>query len=366
MSTPYIEDVLAELDDNAFDPATDIKEMFELSGTQPGGGDSFSLENAEAVLVYLIDWKKARAFIRWVLGFAYADKGAPYAMHRENPQIHPRFPWLTASTVSLSSIAPKANDQGTGAPKENSPNYPAVFNLDPNAITKTAYYDSCFCTVRFVQRNWIFRPDTFVTSPANELERNCVITPTPIVELLNAEGGTSQLLWQEGDAASANADHPKIDEVLTNIFSTRVAKVRLLVQMMWWPESYLSNDPLTFNPEKLFSCISMVNSKPFLGRPAGTLLCDAPKMERFQFPICTFDGLFPFYGWNITLPLTYFNPKLGVPEVGDPLANDAKARGHRCLPWRGNSLWFGVYRENHSTRYLDEEDFNVMLEHINA
>jgi hypothetical protein len=360
---PFIGDVLPELDAATFDPDTDIKELFELSGTQPGGGDTFSLESAEGVLVFLIDWRKARAFTRWVLGFSYADEVSPFKLRRENPQMHPRFPKLSAATVHFSSVAPKANTD-TGVPAR-APNYPAVFTL-PGALNKMGFYDSCYCTVRYVQRPWDFRPDGYVDVPTDELDRNCYVTALPVVELLNAEGGTSQLLWEEGDAVAASADKPKQGEAITNIFATRISKIRYILNWMWVPESYLSRDVNVFFAEKLWSCIGKVNSTPFLGRPAGTLLCDAPKMDRFQFPVSAFDGLNGFFGWNIQLPLTYFNPTLGVPESGDPLLDNTKARGHRTLPWRGSNTWFGAEREKPGVRLLEEADFSVMLEHISA
>lgn len=365
---PYFEDIKPELDAAAFDPATDIKETFELSGTQPGGGDTFGLENAEATLVFLIDWRKARAFTRWMLGFAYADGEYPFRLHRENPQYHPRFLRLTASTIHFSSIAPKANDEGTGTPELNSPNYPAVFVL-PNAVNKTAYYDSVFATVRYVRKDYDFRPDSYVADdgaeadPADELDRNAIVTPSPLVELLTAEGGKSQVKWSEGGGGL----EPLVDTVVSNSFAIRVSKVRLLLEWYSIPEQYLSNDPAMFFPEKLFSVIGKVNSVPLLGRPAGTLLCDAPKMQRFQYPVSTFDGIGGFFGWNLTIPLTYWNPTLGVPDTSEGVDDD-KARGHRCLPHAASTKFWGAKREDTSDPLaqwlLEEADLNVMLEHI--
>ena len=364
---PYFEDLMVELDAAAFDPATDIKEMFELGGTQPGGGDTFSLEAAEATLVFLIDWRKARAFTRWCLGLSYADSGYPYRLRRENPKYHPRYPKLTAQTVHFSSVGPKANDELSGAPVEDLPNYPAVFFLS-GELTKTAYYDSVFATVRYVRRDYDFLPDYIIApeneeaDPADELDRNAIITPSPLVELLTAEGGKSQLKWSEG----TGGDQPLADDVINNTFAVRVSKVRLLLDWYSVPEQYLSNDPYMFFPRKIFDSVGKVNSTTFLGRPAGTLLMDAPKMQRFQYPVSTFDGLGGFFGWNLQIPFTFWNPTLGIPDTNP--ADDTKARGHRTLPSSKDNKFYGAKREvttDPLTQWLLEEaDLNAVLEHI--
>lgn len=364
MIIPYKDSILLEVGDAAFNPATDIKEMFELGGMQPGGGDTFGLESAEAALVYLIDWRKRRAFTRWAIGFAYGDKGAPFNLHRENPQSHPAYPKLIAQTVHLSSVAPKANDEESGAPETNSPNYPAVF-IEAGTVSKMGYYDSVFATVRYTRKDYDIRPDEYVTVPTDELDRNCVISGSPEVSLLTAEGGVAQVMWVEGGGAlqpSTTAGQ----NVVNNSFAVRVSKVKILLELYAWPENYLSNDTRMFFPEKIYNCVGKVNSTPFLGKPAGTLLMDAPKVQRFQFPVTTFDNLGAFFGVNLVIPLTYFNPTLGVLDT-DP-TNNNKPRGHRCLPYSASTKWWGVKREDQSDPLkqwlLEEADFNTMLEHI--
>ena len=77
---PYLDDILPELDDAEFDPAKHLKEV--MADEQPGGGDTFALEACEATLVYVLDWRKRRSFIRWVLGFCYADRGEMRSTYR--------------------------------------------------------------------------------------------------------------------------------------------------------------------------------------------------------------------------------------------------------------------------------------------
>jgi hypothetical protein len=71
---------------------------------------------------------------------------------------------------------------------------------------------------------------------------------------------------------------------------------------------------------------------------------------------------YPYFGWNIQIPLTYFNPTLGVPDT-DP-TNNTKARGHRTLPWRVDGKWYGAVREDNVNRYIEETDLNKLFEHI--
>lgn len=353
---PYLSDILPEDPDATFDPAEDILEI--IGDEQPGGGDTFALEAGDATLVYLIDWKKARSFIRWMIGFSYADEESPFKLRRENPQRHPRFPWLRAITVHFSAVAPTPNAD-TGAPL-NTPNFPAVFVHED--IKKTGFYQKCYATVRFIDHPWDFRPDDFITSPAREVERNCYFDPVPVVDLLQAEGGQSQLKWAQG----GGDQQPTVGDVFANLFATQVAKVTFHLRWMWVAENYLSNDSLMFFPEKILNCISKVNSVPFAGRPAGTMLMLAPTFQRFRFPISTFDGLFPFFGWNVSVPVVYFNPTLGIPDT-DPTDNSIY-RGHRTMPWRIDGLFYGAKREDATTtRYLlQETDINGMFEHIDA
>lgn len=366
---PHLADIFPEEPEATFDPAADILEL--IGNDQPGGGDTFGLETAETTLVYLIDWKKARSFIRWMIGFSHASAGAPYKMYRENPQPHPRFGWLTASTVHLAATAPVSN--ATDGVPERAPNVPAMYA--DTEITKTGLYQKCYATVRFVDQPWTFRPDGFVTTHKNEVERNCYFTPVPTQEMLSAEGGTAQLKWAQTSAAvvgpPAVAAGPTVGGVIANLFGTLVNKVTFTMNWMWVAESYLSLDPLLFYPRRILECVGHVNSTKFGPFPAGTVLMQPPKFTRFRFPVATFDGLDPFYGWNIQVPLTYFNPPRGVPrnaavyptqEAEDLI--DGIPRGHRLMPWRTSLLWYEATREDNATHLLPETDLNQMFRHI--
>lgn len=373
---PFIEDVLPELGDAAFNPATDIKEIFELSGMQPGGGDTFSIDAAEGVLVFIIDWRKARAFVRWCLGFDYADRGYPYRLHRENPQRHPRHPKLYAKTVSLSSVAPKANDQGTGTPQAKSPNYPAVF-VEQGSVGKMSYYEACFCTVRYDRPNYDILPDSYLgniaqplANPASELNRNFVGTSQPQVELLSAEGGQAQFVWSETRVASPGGEAgPGLLSTVANSFAIRISRTKFLLQLFRWPETYLSRNSFIPFYENIEKCIGKVNSVPFLNLPAGTVRLDAPTTERFQYPVSTYNGTGAFWGVNMTIPITYFNPtNLGVPDT-NPL-DSGKARGFRVYLHSASRRWYGIQGQDTTDSLLkwpiEEADLNQIFKHVSA
>jgi hypothetical protein len=340
-----------------------VLELIDPAGTQPGGGDSFALEGGEATLVYVFDYRKRRSFVRFMLGFSYADAGDPFRLRRENPKSHPSFPWLHATTVHFSGI-------GIGTDEESdpvdTPNFPAVFTGED--LKKTTRFDKVYATVRFVHMPWTFRPDAFVTSHRNELERNCYFDPVPQVDLLQAEGGTAQLKWAQGGGAG-----PVVDDVIANSFAMQVGKTMYTLNWMWVPESYLSDDPMLFFPKNLLSVVTKVGSRRFANRPAGTMLALAPQLQRFRFPVETFDGLFPFYGWNVKIPLVYFNPDRGVPRdtVAYPTqaqedAVDTIPRGHRLLPWRQNALWYEAVREDGATHLFLEDDLFNLFKHVGA
>lgn len=376
MPNPYLEDVYPEVDEKEFHPATDILEI--MADEQPGGGDTVGLEASEATLVYIIDWRKQRSFARFMLGFSYADKETPYKLHRENPQQHPTKGTLTALTINFSSQAPKANTEdgvpGTDNPAfpNGVPNYPAIYPGEK--ISKTGYYEKCWATVRFVQQMWTFRPDERIATHTDEIWRNCYFDPVPNVDLLQAEGGTSQLKWSEGRTPTGGstspgspATAPISGTVIGNQFATQVAKVVYTLNWMWVAEAYLSNDPLLFFPVNLFSRNTYVNSVPFAGRPAGTMLMLAPQLQRFRFPIATYDGLNPFYGWNIKIPFVYFNPEKGIPETAanyPGIPTDDIPRGHRLMPNRIDGLWYEAKRENKTSHLLLEADLNDIFRHV--
>jgi hypothetical protein len=363
--------------------------------------------------VLLLDWNKCRSFERYALGFSYADDGEPWRLRRRNPVPHPRFPWLTATTVSFTAFAPLANPEqdGTYVPGI----YPDSFDV--------AQYQKVYATVRFTDRPWTFLPDQDVPSYLTECQRNTYFNPSPSVEMISAEG-LNNLRFANGTSATTVIPAP---------FGTLMSKNLLALRWMWVPNEYISGDStLTFTPKWIDSVVGRVNNAEFLGYPARTLLLQAPQYERFRFPYAPASKQTPgFFGWNVTFPIQYFDPPrgydatklfsgtggtsgvltfdstthgtyLGVEGTIDlewgssgeyredvtvdgtsattltfsggtgnllPAVNtaikvyDNRYRGHQLVPRRTDLLWYGAYRELGGKLY-QEADFSNLFRHV--
>ncbi len=296
-------DALPTLPFETFSLTTDVREMIEI--TQPGGGEAFSLESGDATSVYLVPWDKQRDFIFKFLGFSYADNKSPWRLHRINPVYHPRFPWLTASTVSFSAIGPLKNDDNTGTYVQGV--YPSLAGC-----IKVAQYEWVIATVRFVDRPWTFLDDAQVlsagsgTAYAGEPYRNTYFTPSPSVEIISAEG-LNNILWANNQFSPTSPGN-----IIPAPFGTLMSKTLLSFRWMWVPNEYVSGpNSLTFTPKWIDSCVGKVNSDTFLGYAPGTLLLQAPTYERFRFPVPTIDGVYGYFGWNIGLNFQFFDPPRG-------------------------------------------------------
>ena len=131
------------------------------------------------------------------------------------------------------------------------------------------------------------------------------------------------------------------------------------------PESHLSSNVNIFVPNKILSCMMRVNSVPFNGLPAGTVQMRAPTFRKYREPVSTFDGLNPFYSYDIAIPFVYMNPPLGVPDEDETV--NATPRGHRCMPYSGNSLRYAATRTESTLSnpiYLfNEADLNTKFRH---
>lgn len=387
---PYIDDILAETGDAVFDPAKDVSELH--GDEQPGGGDAFALEAGEATLVYRFNWLKARSFVRFMLGFSFADRTKPYRLRRENPQPHPRYGYLTAASVHFSSHAPSSG--GDDAVPARAPNFPAVYgDID---LTKTGKYLETWATVKFVDRPWNFRPDGFVTTYSDELFRNCYWDHQPNIEMLSAEGPLAQLKFSAtGDGGPSTTPPTPIPSP----FGTLLTKTTFFLNWMWVPESYLSSDPNLFDPVRIRERVGFVNDRKFGKWGTGTVQMMPPQMTRFRFPVATFDGLFPFYGWNIRIPFVHFQPRprgesnaafaddilagqkaayAAAVAGGDAAAiaaakaelaldqtkAEAQSDGYRLMPWAANRKWYPAVRSDGASYLFQEANLNTIFQHI--
>jgi hypothetical protein len=413
---PYLANKFIERPSEQY-TASDWKEV--IGDEQPGGSEALSLESGEATMVINVPWLKARSFVQFALGWSYADDpaGGSYRLRRENPQPHPRFAWLTASTVSFNARAP-VGVAGVGT------RVPGVF-VGSLPVGK---YDHVYATVRFTDKPWFFLPDDQAQAPATELRRNVYLDPVPSIEIISAEG-LNNIAFANGPHAGAAVPAP---------FGTLMSKCTYTLNWMWVPHEYLSGaDPYVFRPARLEACTGRVNSDTFLGFPPMTLLMQAPRYVRFKFPILTTAGVASgYFGWNVQIPLQYFEPPRGtssstlgggnqltlvlgaaplnatgtidlswvvlgvgkarygvtvtavtapgvLPAIvtfdnttgtGDAFpANgttifffDNNYRGHQLIPLRNNLLWYGARRQDGTSKLYSEAAFTDIFKHVNA
>ncbi len=318
-----------------------ISEWKEAIENSQVGGESISLEAGQATISVKVPWARLLPFLRFTLGWSYVNgTGSSQQLRRENPVRHPRMPWLTAANVSLQGIGP-VGVEGVGT---------KVIGLYSNGLY-VAKYDTVVATVTFADRPWIFAADSDTYAPSQESNRNIFLTPTPSVEIISAEG-LNNIKFAHG---------PQSGNAIPAPFGTLMSKVTYTVNWMWVPHEYISVFAYpTLYPTNILNCIGRVNSQPFLGFAAGTMLLQAPVFEPLRFPMATNQALqqLGFYGWNVRFPVQFFDPSRGA-GFSDTY------RGHQCVPLRTDLLWYGCLREDNSSKLFPEADLNDIFANPN-
>lgn len=344
---PYFDDRYIEGVEQTYTAA----EWLESIGDQkPGGGEAVSLESGEATLQIEIPWIKKRSFTTFVLGWSFADAVAPFRLRRQNPVPHPTFSWLTASTVTFQDVGPA----GTASVGTRTAGAFA-------ASLPTGKYQRSLATVRFVDRPWTFAENAAVTV---ETQRNVYFEVQPSIEIISAEGlNNLQFAYNPGPPNDPGG-FPALPLVaIPAPFGTLMSKTTYFLNWMWVPDEFINaSGPLLFRPTKIEACTGRVNSAVFMGFPINTLLMQAPQYTRFKFPILTSNNFQSYFGWNIRIPLQYFNPTLGA-QAGVPVGQTFA--GHQVLPFRKNLSWYPAIRDL-TNKIYPEADFNTMFTHISS
>jgi hypothetical protein len=337
-----IDDVYPEDPADEFDLVNDWKER--IDSVAPGT-ESFSLEAGEATTPIQFEWNKARDALRRILGFDYADKTSPWKLHRENPTYHGRFPWLTADNITFQGVEPSYNDDMGGFLVEG------LFDNPPSPYV--AKYSTIFGTVRFRDVPWEIRPDSSISTSSDEITRNVYFTCDPSIEVLSAEGASNLAFHR---VVPVGAGGPAEGLAVPAPLGTLMAKSTFVLNWMRLPHDFISSDPDILIPTKILSCVGRVNAVAFGPFPAGTLLMQPPSFERFRYPVCTVDGISNFFGWNVRIPLQWFDPTRG---------DSAAYRGHNLLPYRGDLQWYEAYRNppTNTQKFLPETDFAAIFQH---
>ncbi len=337
----------------SFDQQFTATDWLEMVGTStPAGDDTFTETGSDAVLVGIIDAKRAIGAIRFFNGYATCDQAAPYKLHRYPPPQHPRYPWLHSTGVALKLVGPRGNT-------DNENNQPWIEAADPNGLLdKVANYEKAYATVRFSQLPFPLLTDDELESqgaPFNtELDRYCTVyeTAQPSFDVLQADGGVAALKFAQGSATP--------DPVLPQIGSSfpapiGVNQVKNAYSIRWWrvPDGYLFGS--NYDPPKISVALGRVNSASFLGFNPGELLFTGAQLTRYTPPLWVFDP--PAVFWDVVYQFTAFKPDLGEPSGG--------FYGHNCLPWRGNGKYYYCTRDGLTSGepFIQSYDFARLFEH---
>jgi hypothetical protein len=302
---------------------------------EPGGEDAFSLESSRSMCSGIVGGKRLEALRRDALGYAWTDDDT-MRLYRKNPVRHPRYHDLHCTGISVRRRGLSGN-KSVEDPNNEGGNLPKITSTVPGTLPHTCHYEDATANLAFAQLPYTVREDVDMVydSTQGEWFRNVDWQHeyAPDVSLLNATGPRG-LKWAEGPLGpgSSSPNTPR------SIPSPNIVEYVVKTKMSWkWygvPEEYLF-DNLTGEPGGIIWCLGKTNSTEFYGWELGTLLLLGVKLDKFQWPWVRMDGssatvkVFPSFGYNVTLLLSYTNPEPGVVDPATPLAY-----GHNLYPLR--------------------------------
>lgn len=347
------------------------KDWFEIAGETGASNSNFTLESQESTRVGYIEANKMRNAIKFFLGSSEAT--ADYKLKRVQPHWDPEFPWLFAHSVSFTPFIPKANT----ANPQNQPWKSSQFSVDPKTNRYTKYHGA-ICTVKYRAFRCLFLPDSAIKTSAEEYKRNTVVTASPKMEVLSADG-VSQLTFAETSVAGggllAGPYTPSSPNPLNNKgtpfpapIGVLLPKATFVLEWMNVAREYLADpaSPFIFYPRKILNCMGKVNNAIFLGFAAGTLLCQPPEFieSPSPFPSDTIANTQYDIMRNVTVRIAFdfFAPKHGAAA---PITS-----GHNMMPWRANGRFYLATRDGTANlgtnAMLEPVDFTQMFTHVDA
>jgi hypothetical protein len=250
--------------------------------------DLISRDNSNFQVTIIVPFEKYKAAIRFILGYSYVD--ATRALRRLTPQYHPVYTFAYATRVgqiTFSSATGKADGPFSSS-------------------------------VAFAVYVWARIPIEFVGTPYDILEDDDVgaeyaryVTwyDKPFNELVNVDPGVLKYV-----APSFPPGNPGGNPLMVPVIRTMLEKERF--QLKWWevPLDFIQ-DPNGKQP-KLSAIQKRVNRTAFLGRPAGTLLCETVETtEPKPMPVATDDFQEILLTVDVTFNLIYFDPPRGDTAV---------------------------------------------------
>jgi hypothetical protein len=329
----------------------------------PGGGDVFSLENSEAVIVGYIPFAKRWSFIRYVLGTAFVaaddfNDYSTYFLSRTPPLEHPWFGWMQAHSVHLQYFAPDGTELKINA-------------FDPDLSFDFANYIEVMATIRFRQLPWVWAADNEIDF---EFERMCFDPDrTGNLDILSQAAGEQLTFAETSPAAGLVKAGPPAGTKFPTEIGLPIYKEQFNFKWMYVPKDYIMSSvdvdstlvffDIGFSAKKITPRLGTLNDASFLGFAAGTLLLAGVTYERFMWPLRSVDDA-P-YGYNVTFHFQSFDPVKG--KVNFPLGA-SPFRGHNLQPWRDNGRFYYATYDGTLTGqpFLNSSSFPQLFTYVDA
>ena len=338
-------------------------DWLERIALTPEGNHVFSKRSSKSSILVEIPFSKIVSAKSFVLGYDYADKYAPYFLHRRNPIRHPLHLELVADSVQFRPYVPVGNPM-------NFDNAPHVDSADLSInITSYANYQKALMMVEFGQLPYNLRNDADRgTGWNNEYERNVDFFSDVSAEVNVISASTAKALtFCEGSTPPKGSSFP-------GDLGEYISKLNFVWKWFDVPHEYIFQPNGV--PQKLLNCLGYVNNSKFAGCEAGTLLLQGVRLTKFQLPYVT-SNYDPAFLYDVTFHVQFFDPPpaLGYPDPPAPAVptTGSQFRGHNLMPWAQkvagkSSIWYAATRGGGTSdvRYLPEIDFATMFEHVLA
>ena len=327
-------------------------DWLELAGAvKPGGPDVFSWERSEATLVGFIPAAKVQSAKRYLMGYSWKDG---YTLRRQNPVRHPREPQLRCVGVSVQYRDVQANP-------DNAPTY-EPYELPADLGSELPYYvryASAEVTMHFRPLPYPIRDDDDPAWDGTEFTRNCEIfhSSDPRLEVLMSDSTAFFKFVETGSGGPGNVTPGDVNQQAFNApIGEYLSKADLVVAWFGVDFDFLTSSGFA---TRLFGSMGKLNSDTFLNFAPETLLCNAPKINKYQWPywnpsVGSYD---PHFGANVFLSFSYFDPPRAAGAGG---GSAPTPRGWNLFPWRsgggpgGGPGWYAATRTGalNGPRYL--------------
>lgn len=334
-----------------------------VEGHQPGGEGFYSRGSGEESMQGVVDSKRIRGFMRYVLGYNNMETTGNYNLQRTNPICHPRFTNLVCTGVAHRAFWPIRTDPPVTAShqglkllrNEDTSGVVAVLRSGSSSTPHTfewyAGYDKELVTLRFSPAPYRYHFDDHGNSAFREYQRYTILDTEPRTEILTLSG--FQLIYCVGQGNTNPITNP-YPKVAPGELGTILIKPDLKITWYDVPEKYISQNqiPGQVYPVKICRALGKVNKLVWMGYPKGTLLLNGVRLVRKPWALAAGavgTGVVPtsvresIFNYDIEFLISFFDPPLGYQNnaaivdatgIGTGTTG-ADVRGHNCLPYRG-------------------------------